>query len=217
MIEIIIQGGFVMVPLLACSIVTVAVLIDRWIAFRQNARVDTRSLRANVLRLVEEDRVEEAITLCRNTPGPVSAVMLAGLNTYDKYRALNESGDSLRLMVSDAMNDYSLHATSAVEKRLGVLTTVGNAAPLFGMTGTVTGMITSFHAMAASGGVDSALAAEGISEALITTAVGLIVALMAVLPYQWFNGRANEIDLEIQEGISELIDLITLRSRRIAP
>ena len=213
MIETLIKGGIVMVPLLLCSIAAMAVLIDRYLAFRENGKIDTRSLRSNVLRLVREDRVAEAIQLCANTPGPVSAVILVGLQTYEKFSALNESPDSLRLMVGDAMNDYSLHATSAVEKRLGVLNTVGNAAPLFGMTGTVTGMITSFEAMAASGGVDSALAAQGISEALITTAAGLVIALMAVLPYQWFTSRANEIDLEIQEGITELIDVITVKSR----
>ena len=202
-----------MVPLLFCSIITVAVIIDRFLAFYANAKNDTRSLRATVLRLLAEDRLDEARQLCASTPGPVSAVLLTGLETYAKFSALNESPDSLRLMVGDAMNDFSLHAMSAVEKRLAVLTTVGNAAPLLGMTGTVTGMITSFQAMAGAAGVDSGLVAAGIAEALTTTATGLLIALGAVVPYQWFNSRATSIELEIQESITELIDFITVHSR----
>lgn len=217
MIETLIKGGPMMVPLLACSIAALAVVLDRFSAFRKNAKIDTRSLRASVLRLVRDDRMDEAIQLCNSTPGPVSAVLLTGLQTFHRFRGLNESADSLRLMVGDAMSDYALHATSAVEKRLGVLSTVGNAAPLLGMTGTVLGMINSFEAMSGAAGVDSGLVAQGISEALITTATGLLIALGAVVPYQWFTSQSNAIDLEIQECITELIDLITLKVRTTTP
>ncbi|MFW5839535.1 MAG: MotA/TolQ/ExbB proton channel family protein, partial [Planctomycetota bacterium] len=108
--------------------------------------------------------------------------------------------------------DYSDHALAAVEKRMTVLSTVGYAAPLLGMCGTVVGMIRSFSAMAdqAATGGGGAVAA-GISEALITTAAGLIIALMAVIPYHYFNSKVETIDLEINETVAELLDHVVTR------
>jgi biopolymer transport protein ExbB/TolQ len=106
-----------------------------------------------------------------------------------------------------AMDDQAQHALSAVEKRFNVLSTVGSAAPLFGMTGTVTGMIASFSHLAEAG-VESAGVAAGISEALTTTASGLVIALFAVIPYNVFLSMSEQIELEIAEASSELIDLV---------
>lgn len=208
MIEILIKGGVIMIPLLACSIAAVAVVIDRTIAFRANAKVDTRALRARVLTLLAEGKLDDAIRSCATTPSAVSSVLLAGLNAYKKYAGAASSRESLRMIVEDAMQDHSLHAMSAIEKRFGVLTTVGNAAPLLGMTGTVTGMIAAFKAFVTA--LDPAEVGKGIAEALITTAAGLIIALIAVIPYNWLNSKASAIDLEIQEAISELVDFITI-------
>ena len=93
-----------------------------------------------------------------------------------------------------------------VNKRLDVLTTIGTAAPLLGMTGTVTGMIASFAGMADSN--DNSAVATGISEAMITTATGLIVALFAVVPQSVFNRWSDEIELEIEEASSEFVEFI---------
>jgi len=209
MLEKIIQGGPLMIPLLICSVLALAAIFDRFIAFRANSKVDVRALRAEVLKLLAEGRDADALVLCANTPGPVAAVMLVGLKNYAKLKESNQHADSMRLIMAKAMDDYSVHAMSAVEKRFNVLSTVGNSAPLFGMTGTVTGMINSFDKLAGAGALDAGLVAGGISEALITTASGLLVALFAVIPLNLFTSMSERITLDIEEAASELVEFAT--------
>ncbi len=216
MLEILIKGGMLMIPLMIESVLALAVLFDRWKAFRENDRVDVRSLRAKVMRLLREDRIEEACRLCVGTPGPVSAVLLSGVQAYEKHRAMASTPESLRSLVEDAIEDYTYIATKAVEKRLNVLSFIGNSAPLFGMTGTVTGMIRSFESMGKAGALEGAAVASGISEALITTAAGLLIAMGAVIPFHYFTGRAEKVEEEIHEAGVELLDFVTLRSSRRA-
>jgi len=204
-----------MLPLVVESVLTLAVVLDRAMAFRANARVDVRTLRAKVLALLRDDREQEALGLCFNTPGPVSAVMASGLQSYMKHRDIAQRVDSLRAVIQDAMQDYSHQATQAVENRLNVLAFVGSSAPLFGMTGTVTGMISSFNAIASAASMDPTLVASGISEALVTTAGGLIIAMFAVIPYHYFTSRAEGIEAEIVEAASELLDFITIKHSKI--
>ncbi len=207
MLEPLIKGSVMMIPLMVCSVLTLAVLVDRAWAFYAHRKIDSRALRARILELLAEDRADEAALLCANTPGPVSAVLLAGLQSYQKHRLRSDSVASLAAIMEKAMDDYSLHALSAVGKRLNVLSTVGNAAPLLGMAGTVLGMIAAFEGMKA-GGVDNKAVAGGISEALITTAAGLLIALFAVIPYNIFSSMSDKIELEIEEAGSELLDFV---------
>jgi biopolymer transport protein ExbB len=211
MLETIIKGGSLMIPLMIESVLALGILLDRWLAFRDNARVDVRALRAKVQALLREDKVAEAAQLCASTPGPVSAVLLAGLKAYDKHRQRTKRAEVLRPLVQDALEDNAYGATSAVEKRLNVLSFIGNSAPLFGMTCTVTGMIKSFAAIAGAGALEGSIVASGISEALITTAAGLLIAMGAVIPYHYFMGRADAIMMEVHEASSELLDFITLK------
>jgi biopolymer transport protein ExbB len=210
MLELIVKGSYLMIPLMVCSVLTLAVLIDRAWAFYKHGQTDDRALRANIMELLAEDRLQDAAHLCASTPGPVSAVLLAGLQSYAKHKPIVHRPEALIAVMEKAMDDYALHAMSAVEKRLSILSTVGNAAPLLGMTGTVTGMIAAFSAMRLAG-VDNAAVAGGISEALITTATGLIIALAAVIPYNAFTSMADKIDLAIEEATSELLDFVATR------
>lgn len=216
MIEYIIKGGSMMVPLLACSIAALAVIIDRVKAFYENSKLDTRALRAETMTLLAEDRVSDAITLCASTPCPISAVLLVGLQSYVKMKSVKAAPEALRIVISKAMDDYVPRALSAVEKRLNVLSTVGSAAPLFGMTGTVTGMIKAFEAMRGAAALEAGLVAGGISEALITTAAGLLIALGAVIPYNMFMSAVENVSLEMEEASSEMVEFITMREEREA-
>jgi len=203
-----------MLPLLICSVLTIAVIIDRAIAFYRNGKTDTRTLRAKVLELLGEGKIKEAALLCAHTPGPVSAVLLSGLQSYDRHEAIQKNSDSIKIVVEKAMEDYTQHAISAVEKRLNILSSVGNVAPLLGMAGTVTGMITAFASLAKAGGVDAGLVAAGISEALVTTAAGLLIAIGAVVPYSFFSALVDKVALEIEEANSELIDFVATNAAR---
>lgn len=216
MIETIIKGGPLMVPLLACSIAALAVLIDRAKAFYDNSKIDTKALRAEIMALLEENRVSDAITLCSSTPSPISAVLLVGIQSYEKMLSVKATPEAMRIVISKAMEDYMPRVLTTVEKRLNVLSTVGSAAPLFGMTGTVTGMIRSFEAMRGAASLDAGLVAGGISEALITTAAGLLIALAAVIPYNMFMSAVEGVSFEMEEAASEMVDFITMREERKA-
>ncbi len=209
MIETIIKGGPLMIPLMICSLVAIAVLIDRWKSFRAYAKIDSKALRAKVMNLAMEGKIEEAIVLCAGTPGPVSAILLAGLQRYRKLAEIAKpTPEVVRSVVGKTMDDYMPNALNAVETRLNWLSTVGNAAPLFGMTGTVTGMINSFTALAGAASLDAKIVGAGIAEALITTAAGLLIALIAVIPYNYFMGIVEKIGLELNDTASELIDTL---------
>jgi biopolymer transport protein ExbB len=206
MLEHILKGGPLMVPLILCSLVSLAVVYERWMAFRENRKIDTRALRSKVLASLRNNDPDSAIAECAAVGGPVASVLLVGLRSYQQMHDKNESSEMMRMVVGQVMEDYSLQAMGVVNKRLDVLTTIATAAPLLGMTGTVTGMIVSFKSMADVGG--SAEVAKGISEALVTTAVGLIIALLAVIPLSVFNRWSDEIELEIEEATSELFEFI---------
>lgn len=193
-----------MIPLMICSVLSLAVFLDRLWAFYSNSRIDTRALRAQLMRHLKRGEVKEAALLCTNTPGPVSAVLLAGIQSFVKLE--KRTPENLRLTVGEAMEDHAIHSMSAVERRLWILTTIGNSAPLFGMTGTVVGMIKSFEKLAES--ADAAAIGIGISEALITTAAGLLIALGAVIPYSVFSSMAENIELEVDEASSEMLEFL---------
>jgi len=158
------------------------------------------------MQLLREHKVREAAVLCANTPGPVSAVLLAGLQSYLKLA--KRTPENTRITVGQAMEDFLRQSIGTVEKRLWVLATVGTVAPLLGMTGTVTGMIKSFQNLAEAAGVDAGAVGVGISEALITTAAGLIIALGAVIPYSYFTSVADKAELDIEEASTEMLDLL---------
>lgn len=209
MLEQILKGGPLMIPLMLCSMIALAVVYDRWMAFRANRKIDTRSLRSKVLTGLRDHNVPAAISECETVKGPIASVLLAGLRSYQQLSGKKESAETMRLVVGQVMEDYSAQAMSVVNRRLDVLTIIGVAAPLLGMTGTVTGMIASFAGLAQAGSVGGGGAvADGIAEALVTTAVGLIVALMAVIPQSVYNRWSDEIELEIEEANSEFVEFI---------
>ncbi|MBM4148752.1 MAG: MotA/TolQ/ExbB proton channel family protein [Lentisphaerae bacterium] len=215
MLELIVMGGPLMIALVIESVLALAIAIDRFVAFRANGKIDVRTMRAKMLALLREGRDQDALGLCFSTPGPVSAVVAAGLQSYLNHRDHTKRVDSLRAVVQDAMQDYSHQAVQAVGNRLNVLAFIGSSAPLFGMTGTVTGMISSFNAIAGAGSMEGTVVAAGISEALITTAAGLLIAMAAVIPYHYFTARAERIETEVVEAAAELLDFITIHHSRL--
>ena len=106
------------------------------------------------------------------------------------------------------MEDYAPKAIHGLEKRLNAMILISGISPLIGMTGTVTGMIRSFNVMAAAAGLDAGAVAGGISEALITTAAGLIIAIPAVVAYNYFTSRIEVYNMAIEAGITDIAEAI---------
>ena len=197
-----------MIALALGSIVGFAVLLDRYLAFRANTRIDTRALRAKVLSLLAEGKVREAAVVCSNTPGPVSAVLLSGLEAYERHKEFTSRPEAISVIMKEAMDEYMTHAMGAVDKRLYLLATIGNVAPLLGMAGTVTGMIKAFAGVAKAGAISPGAVAGGIAEALITTAAGIVLAITMVVPYHVFMNMGEQIHLEIEEAAAEVLEFV---------
>ena len=212
MLKYMLDGGSMMWPLLALSIVGLAVVLERWRVFQLASR-DTSAMRRMVFQLMASGKVDDAIRLCEETRGPVAAVLLVGLTRYKKLMTLSREKGEVEESVSKSMGDYAPHVIAALDKRISLLLLVGSSAPLLGMTGTVTGMIKAFSAMSSAGALQGSVVAGGIAEALITTAAGLLIAVPAVIAYNFFTTRLDQLTIRIEEAANELVSYIHLRKQ----
>ena len=190
------NGGPVMWPILLCSILGVAVAIERWLVLR-GAHINVNEFLAKLRKsLLVNKSVRDGIKVCEQYRGPLASIMKAGLLKYGHPKE----------DVQKTIETAAIHEMSRLEKRLMILATVVTVAPLLGFLGTVTGMINSFDALAAQGLSNPGAVAAGISEALITTAAGLIVALPIQLAYNYFTSQINKTVREIETSTNMLLE-----------
>ena len=206
------KGGIFMWPILIMGIIAAGVLIERYRTLKM-LTADPGDVRGEVVELLKQDRVEEALKLCEQEEGPVPAILSAGLRKYYLLRTLNYDPAKIEEQVLKAMDDYGVHVVAALEKHLPVLATISSAAPMLGFLGTVSGMVVSFNEIEAKIGQDNIvkLASGGISVALLTTAFGLIIGIPAFMGFNYFSGVINRFVLEVEESATELIETVTLQ------
>lgn len=207
-----IEGGIFMWPILILGILAFGVIIER---FRALMMLNTKNepLRAEVRKLLEADRIEEALALCDREQGPVPAILGAGLRKYLIATRLGYDPGKIEEQVTKGMDDYSVHIVAAMEKHLPILATVASAAPMLGFLGTVQGMVISFDDIVIQHGkVDIVLAAAaGIKIALLTTVLGLIVGIPAFIAFNYFNSAINRFVLDVEESAADLIEAVTFQ------
>jgi biopolymer transport protein ExbB len=192
------RGGPVMWPLLAVSILGVTVAIWRWMALRHATR-GIEPLMRELRERVSAGDIPGAIAACDRVGGPVASIVKAGLLRVGRPK------DEIELSLQDA----SAHELAELERGLPVLATVAMVAPLLGFLGTVTGMINSFEALAAVGLNNPSAVASGISEALITTAAGLIIAIPIQMIYNYFVTRVNGTVRHMEAAANLLLDAVS--------
>jgi biopolymer transport protein ExbB len=207
------EGGIFMWPILLCAIMAAAVISERWRSLKMLA-TDNEGLKRRVVELLQADKGEEALETCIKEPGPVSAVLAAGLKQYVLLRRLDADPATTKAEVDKAMEDYGVHIVAALERHLPILATVASVAPMIGFLGTVQGMVISFKDIVV--GVDQGKnivkeAAAGINIALLTTVFGLMVAIPAFTAYNYFTSVINRYVLEVEETASELLEAVTLQ------
>ncbi len=207
MLGILLDGGSMMIPLVLCSIAGIALVIDRARAFRA-ATIDFDELRASVREALDSGNIDGAMDICAASSGPVAATMLTGLQRYKRMKEKGRTMSEMQTTVTKTMEDYAPKAIHGLEKRLGAMVLISGISPLLGMTGTVTGMISSFNSMAEAAGLDAGAVAGGISEALITTAAGLIIAIPVVVAYNYFTSRIEIYNMAIEAGITDIAEAI---------
>jgi len=197
MYEFLVKGGILMIPILACSVVGLAVVFERAWTLR-TARNIPRELLRRSEDLVRRGQIEEAMALCRRSRSPMGAVIQA---------ALKNAGQG-REAVKEAAEEVGRREAAHLERYVGVLGTVANVAPLLGLLGTVSGMIKAFTVISVQGVGNPASLAAGISEALITTAAGLTVAIPAFVAYRYFLGKLDRVILELEQYALHFVDLV---------
>lgn len=194
-------------PLLACSIVGVTYIIERAIGlWKLRPRIKVEQLVSRITEALRNDNIMEAVSLCEEAGGPLANVVKAGLLRYSQ--GMIEEKAVSKEDIAEAIDEASMLELPLFEKNMIVLSTVYQISPLFGLFGTVTGMVRAFTAIALKGTGDPQLLAGGISEALLTTVIGLAIAIPVMIFYQYFTSLIDRQVLEIQQVSTEIINTL---------
>ncbi len=197
--ELLIQGGILMWPILFCSIIALAIVVERVIALRR-ADIDAREFMDTMRQVLRQNRLQEAVEICDETDAPVARIVKAGILKH------NRSKEEIR----EAIENAGHFEIPRLERYLSGLATCATVAPMLGLLGTVQGMIKAFAQIQNKRGqVNPSDLAEGIGNALITTAAGLVVAIPALIMYNYLISRVENMVVEMEMSSTELIELLT--------
>jgi len=203
-LEIILAGGWLMAPILLCSTLAVAITIERFWTLRKS-KVTPDGLAVMVEDWATRHELDERHLEQLRAESPLGRVYAAALRNRRRSREL----------IKEAVEDTGRHVVHDLERFLNPLGTIAGITPLLGLLGTVIGMIEVFSAIMVSGVGDANVLAGGISQALITTASGLTVAIPSYFFYRYFTGKVSEYVITMEEKAIKLIECIELGS--IAP
>lgn len=193
------QGGILMWPIFVCSLIALAIVLEKFVSLRR-ADIDTREFMDTMRQVLRQNRTQEAVEICDETDAPVARIMKAGILKHDRPK------EDIR----EAIEDAGRFEIPRLERYLSGLATCATVAPMLGLLGTVQGMIKAFAKIQnMRGQVNPSDLAEGIGNALLTTAAGLAVAIPVVIFYNYFLSRVEGMIVEMEASSSELIDLLT--------
>ena len=188
------------------SIWVVKVTIDRWLLYR-TARKQSLDFLPLALQCLKSNKLREAIEVAKKyKKSHLSRVIHAGLQEMHSETEDGIEGGLMLDAIRRSMDRESILVTAELRKGLSALATIGSTAPFIGLFGTVIGIINAFRAMAATGSGGLGSVSAGISEALIMTAAGLLVAIPAVWMFNIYTGRVDYFVLEMNNSSSELVD-----------
>ena len=196
MIELFQRGGVIIVLIFLLSIVAVAIVVERLLFFRKT-RGDEETIMRRLESVLSKGNFDEALAICEAMPSPITNLMRIGIE-HRMY-----SREVIKTAISDAAN----MEIPRMEKFLSTLGTIAHVTPLLGLLGTVTGNIRAFGVLSQTGiGTgDPAVLAGGISEALLTTAAGIIVSIPAIAFYNYLVSRVNHSIIRLENRVNELV------------
>ena len=195
MVHYFLEGGSFMWPILISLLFGIGFAIERFYSLMMSA-VDSQTFFDEITSAIDEDGATGAVQLCKETDGPVSAIFHAGLSKM--HRGLSD--------VEKAINNAGSIEMAFLEKNMIWLNAVITIAPMIGFTGTVVGMISAFDAIKAANDISPAVVAGGISQALLTTAFGLIVAMIIQTCQNLFVSRIDKLVLDMEEQSVKIMD-----------
>ena len=197
MIDIFINGGPLMYPIFFCSIIGWAIFLERVCAFRKIDR-EMSILLDQVRIFLLAGNLEHAITFCQGKTSSLAKILLAILLAKKNNRR----------EIKEMADEIGNRETVELRRYLGLLATIANISPLLGLLGTVLGMIEAFNVIAEVGTGTPATLGGGISEALITTAAGLSVAVPMILIHRYLSSRAERLTLQMEDYTMQIVDLV---------
>jgi biopolymer transport protein ExbB len=190
---------------------SIGIMIDRWMAFSA-ARSQSRSFAPAVAGALKEGKIDEAIKVAdRNKKSHLAKVVVAGLQEYNTQSGTTAGAEEELEASRRALERAEAIVHAELKRGLGGLATIGSTAPFVGLFGTVVGIINAFKEMSGAHASGLTVVAGGISEALVTTAIGLFVAVPAVWMFNYFTGRVEAFDVEMENSSSELLDYFLKR------
>lgn len=197
MLELIKAGGWLMVPILACSVIAMGIVAERFWTL-QSRRAAPRNLAVQVWRWARDGELDAARLRALRDGSPLGRILAAGLSA----RQLD------REHMKEQIEDVGRHAVHDMERYLNTLGTIASITPLLGLLGTVIGMIDVFAVITTQGIGDAGVLAGGISKALITTAAGLTVAIPSLMFYRYFRGRVDELVVTMEQEALKMVEAL---------
>lgn len=192
------RGGFIIYPLLVCSVLGLSIVIEKWFTLRRK-----KVIIPEIVSVLDNIRGPEdiglATSICEKHKGPFASIIHAGL----------ENQNLPKEEIKEALNDQGRQEVHKLERGLVILETIAGIAPLLGLLGTVIGILKVFEVISTLGVGQAKAMAGGISEALITTIVGLSIGIPAVVGYNFFTNKAEMLILEIEKNSALLLRKVT--------
>ncbi len=192
------KGGFIMIPIVLLSLVTIYIFVERLLVLRDAARQDDTFMQ-RIKDYIHAGDVESALNLCKKNPTPVARLVEKGITRLG--RPMND--------VLVAIENVGNIEVAKLERRFTWIATTAGGAPMLGFLGTVTGMVSAFYSMAAAGeAADITTLSSGIYEALVTTVAGLVVGIIALFAYNYLVSRVNTVVNQLEASTMEFMDLL---------
>ncbi len=195
------DGGLMMYPIALCSFVLTVFTFERFISLR-SGRVIPRPFVKRLIEQLQQGQIdrEEALELCERNPSPIAAILTAAVKKYGRSA----------VEVEQAVLDAGERESNLLRRNMRLLNAISNVSPLLGLLGTVLGMIQAFNDIASAQAMGRPdLLAGGISQALLTTAAGLLVAIPAYLIYMFFLGRTDKLVMEMDSYAQRLVEVVS--------
>lgn len=198
LIELVFKGGFFMVPLVVLSVMAVYIFVERYLTIKKARKEDSQFM--NLIKdFVASGNIHSAQDLCNKTDHPLARMMSKGVMRIG--RPLKD--------IETAVENVGKIEVGKLEKNLGTLATIAGAAPMIGFLGTVTGMIRAFYNMSKAGNnIDPGLLSGGIYEAMVTTAAGLVVGIIAYIGYNLLVSMIDKVVHNLEARSVEFLDLL---------
>jgi biopolymer transport protein ExbB len=196
--ELIQKGGVVMYPIILCSVLTVAIFLEKLWSLRTSKIISEKFLK-EVENFIRNGKYNEAIALCSASNTSIARIIFSGLKRLGKPIEF----------IKEAVEEQGRQEAVLLDKYLTTLGTISGVSPLLGLLGTVTGMIKTFNVLAISKRLgDPGMLSAGISEALITTAAGLIVAIPSFVLYKYFSSKVDKLIVKMEAISLEFIEML---------